>query len=119
MIIHHMPPHSTSGVTSCGMSGDIYETILEVTDILKDVTCQGCLETLHALLPERYKTAKDRVLEKLRRVLGVDHLDAVHLDILNILTSPDFKELMLEALAEAEAQDEQYLRPQAGEIRRS
>jgi len=76
-----------------------------MTEEVKKETFSGAVLAAASDLPERYKPAKNRVLEKFRRILGVDHLDAVHLDILNILTSPDFKELMLEALAEAEAQD--------------
>ena len=46
--------------------------------------------------------AKERLLRKLRRVLGMEHLDAVHLDLINILSGPDCRDLMLEVLAEAE-----------------
>lgn len=44
---------------------------------------------------------KNALLERLRRMLGVEHLDAVHLDLVNALLGPDCWSLLAYALNEA------------------
>lgn len=59
-------------------------------------------------MAEQVRPSKDALLRKLRRILGREHLDAVHVDIVNILLSPDCWSLTTDALMEAQIDRTQY-----------
>lgn len=51
--------------------------------------------------------AKKALLKKLRRILGREHLDAVHVDLVNALLGPDCIVELLDALLEVVQNDEE------------
>ena len=53
-------------------------------------------------MAEQTHPSKDALLRKLQRILGREHLDMVHLDIVNALLGPDCWSLLTDALLEAQ-----------------
>ena len=54
--------------------------------------------------------AMKAVAKKLRRMLGREHLDSVHIDLINILAGLDMREEMLALMAEKDETHAMYVR---------
>ena len=52
--------------------------------------------------------ARQALFAKMRRMLGKKHLDAVHLDVVNMLLGPDCWTLLADAMMEAQVLGTKY-----------